>query len=91
MIARVLTVTADPSAILDLALLPTQKILAANPNLFDHRLVLSSFNHDSKIDPKAAETESVKDESWRLATTSFANCLILKAEKLNSTFGYVIS
>ena len=44
----------------------------------------------AKIDPKAAETESVKDESWRLATASFSSCLILKTEKLNSMFGYVI-
>ena len=82
--------TADPSAGSDLALFPAQKILAVDLNLLDHRLVLSSFNHDNKIDPKAAETESMKDESWRLDTASFANCLILKAEKLNSMFGYVI-
>ena len=86
MVVRVLTVTVDPSAGSDLAPLPAQQILAADPNL----LILSSFNHDSKINPKATETKSVKDESWRLATTSFANCLILKSEKLNSAFGYVI-
>ena len=83
--------TADPSAGLDLVPLPAQQILVADPNLLDHHLVLSSFSHDSKIDPKVAETESVKDESWRLAPANFANCLILKAEKLNSAFGYVIS
>ena len=82
--------TGDPSAGSDPAPLSAQQILATNPNLLDHCLILSSFSHDSKIDPKAAETESVKDESWSLATTSFANCLILKAEKLNYAFGYVI-
>ena len=88
---RVLTATVDPSAGSDLAPLPAQQIFVADLNLLNHRLVLSSFSHDSKIDSKAAVTKSAKDESWRLATTSFANCLILKAEKLNSTFGYVIS
>ena len=82
--------TTDPSVGSDLAPLPTQKILAADPNLLDHRLVLSSFSHDKKIDPKATETNSVKDESWRLAKAIFSNCLILKDEKLNSMFGYVI-
>ena len=63
MVVRVLTVTADPSEGSDLALLPTQKILAADSNLLDHRLILSIFSHDSKIDPKVAKTESVKEES----------------------------
>lgn len=82
--------TVDPSAGSDLAPLPTQKILIADPNLLDHRLILSSFGHDSKIDQKAAKTKSTKDKRWRLAMASFANCLILKAKKLNSAFGYVI-
>ena len=82
--------TVDPSAGSDLAPLPAQQILAADPNLLDHCLILSSFSHDSKINPKAVETEFAKDESWRLATASLTNCLILKAEKLNSVFGYVI-
>ena len=82
--------TADPSAGSDLAPFLAQQILGAYLNLLDHRLILSSFNHDSKINPKAAKTESVKDESWRLAMASFANCLILKAKKINSAFGYVI-
>ena len=64
--------TADPSVGSNLAPLPAQKILAADPNLLDHRLVLSSFSHNSKINPKVAETESVKDEIWRLATAIFA-------------------
>ena len=55
--------TADPSVGSDLAPLPAQQILAADPNLLNHCLVLSSFNHDSKIDPKEAEIESMKDES----------------------------
>ena len=83
--------TADPSAGSDLASLPAQKILAADLNLLDHCLILSSFKHNSKIDPKAAEIESLKNERWRLAMASFANYQILMAEKLNSTFGYVIS
>lgn len=82
--------TTDRSVGTDLAPLPTQQILAADPNLLDHRLILSNFNHDSKIDPKAAEIKSMKNESQRLATVNFANCLILKDKKLNSTFGYVI-
>ena len=90
MVVRVLTVTADPSASLDLAPFPAQQILAADLNLLDHHLIFSSFSHDNKIDPKAVDTESAKDESWRLATASFANYLILKAEKLNFAFGYVI-
>ena len=64
--------TIDPSVGSDLALFPAQKILAADPNLLDHRLVLSSFKHGSKVDPKETETESVKDERWRLAMASFA-------------------
>ena len=64
--------TVDPSAGSDLASLPTQQILAADSNLLDDRLVLISFSHDNKIDPKATKTESVKEESWRLATSSFA-------------------
>ena len=64
--------TADPSAGSDLAPLPAQQILAADPNLLNHHRVLSSFSHDSKIDPKVAETESVKDESWILATANFS-------------------
>jgi len=55
-------VTADPSARSDPALLPTQQILAADPNLLDHRLILSNFNHDSKINPKATEIESPRFE-----------------------------
>jgi len=90
LIVRVLTMVVDSSVGSDLAPLPAQQILAADPNLLNHCLVLSSFKHDSKIDPKETEIESVKDESWRLAMTSFANYLILKAEKLNSAFGYVI-
>ena len=54
---------ADPSAGSDLAPLPAQQILATDPNLLDHHLILSSFNHDSKIDQKVAETKSTKDES----------------------------
>ena len=72
MVVRVLIVTTDPSAGSNLASLPTQQILAADPNLLDHRLILSSFSHDSKIDPKVAETESVKYESQRLAMANFA-------------------
>ena len=64
--------TVDPRAGSDLAPLPSQQILVVDPNLLDHHLVLSSFSHDSKIDPKAAETKSMKDESWRLATANFA-------------------
>ena len=90
MVVRVLTVIADPSAGSDLAPFPAQQILPANPNLLDHCLILSSFSHNSKIDENVSKTKSVKDESWRFATTSFANCLISKAEKLNFAFGYVI-
>lgn len=82
--------SADPTAGSDPTPLPTQHILAADPNLVDHCLILSSFSHDRKIDPKAVEIASVKEESWRLATASFTNHLILKAEKLNFVFGYVI-
>ena len=88
MVVKVLTVTVDPSAGSDLAPVPAKQILVADLNLLDHCLVLSSFSHDSKIDLKESETDSAKDKSWRLATASFANCLILKVEKLNSAFGY---
>jgi len=47
--------TADPSAGSDLAPVAAQQILAADLNLLDHCLILSSFSHDSKIDLKAAE------------------------------------
>ena len=83
--------TIDPSAGSDLAPLPAQQILAPDLNLLDHRLVLSSFSHDIKIDTKAAEIKTMKNESWRMATDSFINCLSLKAEKLNFVVGYVIS
>ena len=50
--------TVDPSAVSDLALLPAQQILVVDPNLLDHRLILSSFNHNKKIDPKESKIES---------------------------------
>lgn len=52
--------------------------------------ILSSFNHDSKIDPKEAEIESMKNESERLAIASLANCLSLNTKKKNYAVGYVI-
>jgi len=58
LVVKVFTVTIDPSAGLDLALVPTQQILAADPNLLDHCLVLSSFSHDNKIDLKVAQLQS---------------------------------
>jgi len=58
-------VTADPSVGSDLAPLPTQQILATDPNLLDHCLVLSSFNHDNKINPKEAEIESPRFEQLK--------------------------
>lgn len=41
----------------DLAPLPTQEILAADPNLLDHHLILSSVSDDNKIDLKAIELQ----------------------------------
>ena len=73
--------TVYPSAGSDLALLPAQQILVPDPNLLDHRLVLRSFNHDNKINPKATETESVKDERWRLAMASFAKIFNFEGRK----------
>ena len=61
LVLRVLTVITHPSVGSDLAPLPEQQILAADLNILDHRLILSSLNHDNKIDPKAAEIESVKN------------------------------
>lgn len=54
--------TADPSVGSNLALLPAQQILVADLNLLDHHLILSSFSHDNKIDPKVAKIESPRFE-----------------------------
>ena len=68
---RVLTMTADLSARSDPVPLPAQQIFVADPNLLDHRLVLSSFSHDNTIDPKAAKTESVKGEKLEISYVRF--------------------